>query len=313
MLSSKRFSVSYTHDGPRQLISTAQRQSGRIRPMKPSLLVVVALSALARVAAAQSPVFDSHVHLWKGEESLQAYEEQVNKAHLKVAGIGAMWFGGPNQALAGRPDEIRAGNDGILALAAKHPDVLPIATVHPYDGPAAVAELERVAAKGIKVLKIHPHTQKFDPDDPRVLTLVRRAGELGVIVLMDNANILPGDSEKLFNLALKASKTRFIFAHMGAMNFRFWNILKAARTAEGLFGDNINFDISATVALVADSPIEDEFVWTIRNVGIDHVLLGSDYPQFSLEQNVTALGRLPLTDSEQAQIRYQNARALFGL
>lgn len=281
--------------------------------MRLSLLVVVALSAFVRVAAAQSPLFDSHVHLWKGEESLQAYQEQLQKAHLETAGIGAMWFGGPNQALAGKPDQIRAGNDGILALAAKHPTVLPIATVHPYDGPAAVAELERVAAKGIKVLKIHPHTQKFDPDDQRVLTLVRRAGELGVIVLMDNANILPGDSEKLFNLALKAPKTKFIFAHMGAMNFRFWNILKAVRTAENLFADNINFDISATVTIVADSPVEDEFVWTIRNVGIDHVLLGSDYPQFSLEQNVTALRRLPLTAGEQAKIRYQNARALFGL
>src|SRR4030095_1991922 len=105
----------------------------------------------------------------------------------------------------------------------------------------------------------------------------------------------------------------FIFAHMGAMNFRFWNILKAARTAEGLFAENINFDISATVAMVADSPIEDEFVWTIRNVGIDHVLVGSDYPQFSREQNVAALERLPLTDSERAKIRYENARALFGL
>ena len=281
--------------------------------MRLSLLVVVVLSAFVRVAAAQSPLFDSHVHLWKGEESLQAYEEQLKKAHLETAGIGAMWFGGPNQALAGKPDEIRGGNDGILALAAKHPTVLPIATVHPYDGPAAVAELERVAARGIKVLKIHPHTQKFDPDDPRVLTLVRRAGELGVIVLMDNANILPGDSEKLFNLALKAPRTKFIFAHMGAMNFRFWNILKAVRTAENLFADNINFDISATVTIVADSPVEDEFVWTIRNVGIDHVLLGSDYPQFSLEQNVTALGNLPLTDSERAKIRYENARALFGL
>jgi uncharacterized protein len=277
------------------------------------LSVVAALSVFVPVAAAQSPVFDSHVHLWKGGESLQAYDEQVKQAHLEVAGIGAMWFGGPNQALAGRLDEIRAGNDGIIALAAKHASVLPIATVHPYDGPAAVAELERVAAKGIKVLKIHPHTQKFDPDDPRVLTLVQRAGRLGVIVLMDNANILPGDSEKLFNLALKAPQTRFIFAHMGAMNFRFWNILKAVRTAENLFADNINFDISATVAMVVDSPIEDEFVWTIRNVGIDHVLLGSDYPQFSLAQNVTALGNLPLTDSERAKIRYQNARALFGL
>jgi uncharacterized protein len=276
-------------------------------------ILAVALALFAPAAAAQSLLFDSHVHLWKGEDSLRAYEEQLKKGQLEVAGIGAMWFGGPNQALAGRPNDIRAGNDGIIALAAKHTRVMPIATVHPYDGPAAVAELERVAGKGIKVLKIHPHTQKFDPDDPRVLTLVRRAGELGVIVLMDNANILPGDSEKLFNLALAAPKTRFIFAHMGAMNFRFWNVLKAARTAQGLFGDNINFDISATVALVADSPIEDEFVWTLRNVGIDHVLLGSDYPQYSLEQNVSALERLPLTANEKAKVRYENARALFEL
>jgi uncharacterized protein len=277
------------------------------------MVLAVALALVAQAAAPQSPLFDSHVHLWNGEDSLRAYEEQLKEGRLEVAGIGAMWFGGPNQALAGRPKQIRVGNDGIIALAVKHPNMMPIATVHPYDGPAAVAELERVAAKGIKVLKLHPHTQKFDTDDPRVLTLVRRAGELGVIALIDNANILPGDSEKLFNLALKAPKTKFVFAHMGAMNFRFWNILKAARTAQGLFGDNIYFDISAIVVLVADSPIEQEFVWTMRNVGIDHVLLGSDYPQYSLEQNVSALGRLALAESEKAKIRFENARALFGL
>ncbi|RPJ59226.1 MAG: amidohydrolase [Acidobacteria bacterium] len=277
------------------------------------MVLVVTLPLVAQAAAAQSPLFDSHVHLWNGDESLQAYEEQLKEGRLEVTGIGAMWFGGPNHALAGSPTQIRAGNDGIMALAAKHPKIMPIATVHPYDGPVAVAELERVAAKGIKILKLHPHTQKFDPDDPRVLTLVRRAGDLGVIALIDNANILPGDSEKLFNLALKAPKTKFIFTHLGAMNFRFWNMLKAARTAQGLFGDNIYFDIAAIVVLVADSPIEDEFVWTMRNVGIDRVLLGSDYPQYSLEQNVSALGRLALDESEKAKIRYQNARGLFGL
>jgi predicted TIM-barrel fold metal-dependent hydrolase len=277
------------------------------------LVLVIALTLVAQAAAAQSPLFDSHVHLRSGEESLRAYEDQLKEGRLEVAGIGAMWFGGPNQALAGRPAQIRAGNDGIIALAAKHAGMMPIATVHPYDGAAAIAELERVATLGIKVLKLHPHTQKFDLDDPRVLALVQRAGELGVIALIDNANILPGDSEKLFNLALETPKTRFIFAHLGAMNFRFWNILKAARTAQGLFGDNIYFDISAIVVLVADSPIEDEFVWTLRNVGIDHVLLGSDYPQYSLEQNVSALGRLALDESEKAKIRSENARALFAL
>ncbi|RZI55316.1 MAG: amidohydrolase [Rubrivivax sp.] len=279
------------------------------------LLPLILLSALlsAPLARAQDKVFDSHVHLWNGETSLREYQQQVKSAGRPVDGLAAMWFGGPNQALAGDVEKIRAGNDSVVALAKQHPEVLPVATVHPYDGDAALTELARLAKLGVKVLKIHPHTQRFDPDDPRVLTLVKRAGELDVIVLMDNANILPGDSEKLFNLALKASKTKFIFAHIGGLNFRFWNILALARTAEGLFGDNIYFDISATSVVVAGSPIADEFVWTLRNVGIDHLLLGSDFPQLTLPQTLAALDRLKLTDEEKAKIRYGNARRLFGL
>jgi predicted TIM-barrel fold metal-dependent hydrolase len=275
--------------------------------------IFLALMLIASAARAQTPLFDLHVHLWNGEASLREYEAQLKATGQDVAGLGAMWFGGPNQALQGQPDSIRTHNDELLALAAKHPKLMPIATVHPYDGAAAVAELERVAARGVKVLKLHPHTQKFDAADPRVLRLVKRAGELNVIVLFDNASIVPDDCEKLFNLALEAPQTKFIFAHLGGLNFRFWNILKAARTAKGLFADNIYFDIAATAAIVTASPIEDEFVWTIRNVGVDHVLLGSDYPQYSLEQNASALARMHLDESEKAQIRFDNARKLFRL
>jgi predicted TIM-barrel fold metal-dependent hydrolase len=130
--------------------------------------------------------------------------------------------------------------------------------------------------------------------------------------MMDNANILPGDSERLFNLAVNAPKTKFIFAHIGGMNFRFWNMLALARTADGFFADNIYFDISATVVVVADSPIEPEFVWTLRNVGTDHLLLGSDYPQLTLGKTVAALERLDLTKEEKAGILSGNARKLFG-
>ncbi|HEX6636284.1 MAG TPA: amidohydrolase family protein, partial [Steroidobacteraceae bacterium] len=145
------------------------------------------------------------------------------------------------------------------------------------------------------------------------LALVKRAGELGVIVLMDNAGIVDDDCEKLFNLALQAPNTKFIFAHLGGFNFRFWNIIAAARTAEGLFGENIYFDVSAMVAMVADSPIEAEFVWTLRNVGMDQLLFGSDYPQFSVAKNVAGLDKLGLTADEVAKIRFGNARKLFGL
>ncbi|WP_440222919.1 amidohydrolase family protein [Dokdonella sp. MW10] len=270
-------------------------------------------AVFAQTASAQAPVFDVHVHLREGETSLRAYEADVAAAKLELAGVGAMWFGGPHQARQGDTAAIRAGNDGVIALAAKHAKVLPIVTVHPYDGQAALDELTRVAAKGVKVVKLHAHTQGFDASDARVLATVKHAGTLGMVVLMDNANILPGDSERLFNLAVQAPKTRFVFAHIGGLNFRFWNILALARTAEAFFADNIHFDISATVLLAADSPLEAEFVWTLRNVGIDRVLLGSDYPQITLGRTVDAFERLDLTSEEKAKIRSENAARLFGL
>jgi uncharacterized protein len=274
---------------------------------------LLAAFCVAAPVISGEPVFDSHVHLREGEASLLKFEAEVKAAGIDLAGLGAMWFGGPNQALAGDPAKIRAGNDGLLALAAKHAEVAPIGTVHPYDGQAALDELARIAGRGIKTLKIHPHTQRFDIADPRVLALVTRAGELGVAVLMDNAGIVPGDCEDLFNLAVKAPKTQFIFAHMGGANFRFWNILVLARTADGFGLDNVNFDISGTVLLAAGTPLEKEFIWTLRNVGIQHVMLGSDYPQISLKRMDEALEKLDLTREEKAAIRSGNARRLLGV
>ncbi|WP_213603790.1 amidohydrolase family protein [Pseudoxanthomonas japonensis] len=274
--------------------------------------LVLSLCLISPVAFAANPVFDVHVHLRDGETSLQQYRDDVRAAGLELSGIGVMWFGGPHQARQGDLAKIRAGNDQVIALAKAHADVLPIATVHPYDGDAAMAELARVAAAGVKVLKIHAHTQGFDVSDPRVEALARRAGELGITVLMDNANILPGDSEKLFNLVVRVPKTKFILAHIGGLNFRFWNILALARTADGFGFENLYFDISATVLVVADSPVEEEFLWTLRNVGLDHVLLGSDYPQIGLGVTAKALDRLDLSDEEKAKIRSGNAMTLFG-
>jgi predicted TIM-barrel fold metal-dependent hydrolase len=273
----------------------------------------IAWLLIAPLAWAGGPVFDSHVHLREGETSLGEYEAQVHEAGIELAGLAVMWFGGPHQALAGNPADIRARNDALIALAARHPEVVPVATVHPYDGRAALEELARIAARGIKVLKLHPHTQRFDASDGRVLSLVSRAGELGMVVLMDNAGILPGDNQKLFNLAVQAPKTCFIFAHIGGLGFRFWNILVLARTADGFALDNVYFDISGTVLVAADSPIESEFVWTLRNVGIDRLLLGSDYPQLTLARSVEALEKLGLGAEETAAIQAGNARRLFGL
>ena len=147
------------------------------------LLVFSLCLMLTGLAQSGEPVFDSHVHLREGETSLQKFEAEVRTSGIELAGVGAMWFGGPHQALAGDPAKIRAGNDGLIALAAKHPEVAPIGTVHPYDGQAALDELVRIAARGVKTLKIHPHTQRFEISDPRVLAL---AGKVRYVVDPDN-------------------------------------------------------------------------------------------------------------------------------
>jgi uncharacterized protein len=266
-------------------------------------LLLLSLSWLVR-AEDQERVFDVHVHIWEGDSSVKEY-----LAELAADGQSVTRFGGIHMAVLGKVAETRAKNDELIALSRRYP-MIPIASVHPYQGDAAFTELERLAGLGVRAIKLHPHTQQFDAADPRVLAICKRAGELGFVVLMDNANILPGDNQKLFNLALQAGKTHFVFTHLGALEFRFWNILPLARTAEGLMEDNIHFDISAMVVLVADSPLEAEFVWTMRNVGIDNLLLGSDFPQLSLKKSVDALHRLGLTEEEQRKIRWDNAERL---
>ena len=188
--------------------------------------------------------------------------------------------------------------------------MFPIASVHPYDDQAALDEVRRIARLGVTMIKLHPHTQGFSITDPRVAALCQLAGQLGMIVLFDNANIVPGDSQDLFNLAVNTPGTKFVFAHMGATNFRFWNTIVFARTAKDFYKDNIYFDISATVTLVAHSPIQSEFVWTIRNIGVDHIMLGSDYPQFTLRQTVDAFESLDLNRHEKDSILYETAHKL---
>lgn len=270
------------------------------------ILTGLILLTLAHAASAQQKLFDNHVHIWEGEKSVKEYLAQVEGDGLKVTKFGAI-----HMARLGKLAETRQKNDELIALSKKYPQLMPIPSVHPYDGQAALDELRRLAGAGVTAIKIHPHTQNFDVTDPRVPALCKLAGELGIVVMMDNANIIPGDSEKLFNLAVAVPKTKFLFAHMGALNFRFWNIIPLVRTTKGFWSDNIWFDLSAVAYIAADSPIEPELVWTIRNVGIDRVILGSDFPQMSLATSLGAFEKLDLTNEEKDKIRYENARVLF--
>jgi predicted TIM-barrel fold metal-dependent hydrolase len=87
----------------------------------------------------------------------------------------------------GTPDpertEFHVPNDYVLEAAARYPDIfVPVASIHPARQDA-VQELERCAAKGVRLLKWLPNAQAIDPADPRYDAFYRRMKELGVVLL----------------------------------------------------------------------------------------------------------------------------------
>jgi predicted TIM-barrel fold metal-dependent hydrolase len=63
----------------------------------------------------------------------------------------------------------------------------------------------------------------------------------------------------------------------------------------------------------AESPLATGLVWTLRQVGIDHILFGSNWSVYKPAEAVAAVRRLGLTQTEQRQVMCENAQKLLGL
>ena len=75
--------------------------------------------------------------------------------------------------------------DDLIEGALRNDDVLiPFGSVDPLQGPAAVAEARRQAARGARGFKFHPTVQAFDPSDPAHAPLFAAIEELGLPILV---------------------------------------------------------------------------------------------------------------------------------
>lgn len=79
--------------------------------------------------------------------------------------------------------EFHVPDDYAIGIAAAHPDVLVAAcSVHPYRADA-VAELERCAARGVRIVKWLPNAMGIDPASQRCAAFYDRMRELDMILL----------------------------------------------------------------------------------------------------------------------------------
>jgi predicted TIM-barrel fold metal-dependent hydrolase len=258
------------------------------------------------------PIIDGHTHPMLGLDDQIVADPHPPEAYRALAGAARVSRAAAVViAPSGDLDLTRARNDAVLALAEESRGFFyPVCSVHPADGPDALTELDRVAVAGAAWLKLHPNNQQFDPADPAVTTVVQRAAEHEMPVLLDAYS--PWDANqpgKFVDLALAVPNAKLILAHAHGPGFAqllVYDIL--ARYP--WWGRNVWVDISATGPMLAGGPLAAQFTWVLRKVGIDRVIFGSDYPVDDPLTCIRAVDELGFTDAEQAAILHDNAATL---
>ena len=260
------------------------------------------------------PIIDAHTHpMLDPESQIVARPHPPEDYRALAEGTRITRAAALTIARAGELSSTRQRNDAVIKLASDSGGFFyPVCSVHPADGPAALEEVDRVAAQDAAWLKLHPNTQEFDVADPAVALVVLRATEVGLPVLFDAYS--PWDANqpgKFVNLAMAVPEARLILAHAHGPGFPqllFYDIL--ARYP--WWRRNVWVDISATGPLLAGGPFADQFSWVLRKLGTDRVIFGSDYPIDDPLAALLAFGELGFTDAEQAAILHDNAAALLG-
>ena len=261
------------------------------------------------------PVIDAHAHLQLDEQMQMSGQLHQVDDYLRVAAnidlraIGVLVMAPPDDL-----DRTRKQNDLVLKLSATGSGPwYAMCSVHPYDGDAALGELERVAAAGARGVKLHPNTQDFDVADKRVAAVVAKAGELNLPILFDAYSPFDANQPgKIVRLAMVARQSKIILAHMHGPR------LLELLVYENLprypwWPANVWHDLSWAAATWAGSPYGEQFSWVCRRVGIERVLFGSDYPLGHPVEALTALDSLGFSNEEIASIAHDNAASLFRL
>ena len=216
-----------------------------------------------------------------------------------------------NDASARLNEEGRAR--GLLSFGCMHPD---------FEG--WKEELGRVAALGLKGIKLHPVYQDVDFDDVRYLRILDRCGELGLIVLT-HAGLdigFPGkvncSPEMVLRAVEQVGPVTLILAHMGG--WRNWEEVERLLPQTSVYLDTA-FSLGSMTPLgdgyygPADLRLMEgeDFVRMVRAFGTHRVLFGTDSPWGGQAESLALLRALPLTPEEQSAILGDNARRLLGL
>ena len=206
--------------------------------------------------------------------------------------------------------------------AAESPFLISLGCMHP-ELENWEEELERIASMGLLGIKIHPIYQGIRLDDPRFVRILKKCGQLGLIVCAHAGDDIgfPGVvkcSPEMARRALdEAGEVTMVLAHMGG--WRNWeDVPKYLKDTQAYI------DTSFSTGMIPgeegfykkeDLPMLDQegFMRILDAFGCERVLLGSDSPWSDQAASLEWIRALPLSDSQKEAVSGGNAERLLHL
>lgn len=202
-----------------------------------------------------------------------------------------------------KPEHVRSINNFIIGQVAQHTEFTGFGTIH-----AAMEnledEIEFIGNAGLKGVKMHPDTQLFDIDDPRLFPAYALMQEKGLIAMLHMGDTRYNFSHpaRLRNVLKQFPRLRTMAAHFGGYSMY--------ETAYKCLKDTDCFmDISSSLMFMS----QETAVHYIRAYGPERLVYGSDFPLWDPVQEVRRFQELPLTAAEQEQIAWKTAAAILDL
>lgn len=200
------------------------------------------------------------------------------------------------------PDRTRHINDFILSQLALEPRFYGFGTVHAAMD-ALPEEVQYIMDRGLKGIKLHPDSQVFSIDDPRLFPMYEMVqGKLPVILHMGDTRFDYSHPARLRHLLKLFPRLQVIAAHFGG--YSMYDI-----AAQELKDTNCFFDVSSSLMFMEPGVAEGY----IRHYGAERFVYGSDYPMWNPVTETERFLRLKLTDSEFEQIAHITAEYILGI
>ena len=208
--------------------------------------------------------------------------------------------------IATRPGQ--AAGINRFALSARSEKILAFGPVHPIQEDWEKT-LEDVKAAGFPGIKLHPEFQRCYMDSPESVRVLKKAAELGLIVLIhagEDVGVFPpvhSTPQRIRRALDAAPDVTLVAAHMGGYNM--WE--DAAR----FLGDApVFFD----TAYVNTSLEKDVFRDLVSRFGSWRVLFGSDSPwALARTHTLSYISDCGLDQTAMDDITHKNAQRLLGI